>query len=152
LRDDPTYTLDMFSSRTLTIADNDSLHVNFQKASNTLPTGYVGDFGDAFGDRGNGLSYGWNGDNTANARIPRSAGSPDFRYDTFNHMQKNGANRQWEISLPNGTYEVRLVAGDPNGTDSVYKMNLEGSRALTGTPSGDTHWFRSTSIVNVTDG
>jgi hypothetical protein len=67
-------------------------------------------------------------------------------------MQKNGANRSWELAVPNGTYEVRLVAGDPTATDSKYKMNLEGQLALAGNPAGDTHWFRSTSIVNVTDG
>jgi uncharacterized delta-60 repeat protein len=135
------------NSTTIDILDNDSVHVNFQLPSNTPVGNYVADTGLVFGDRGNGLSYGWENDNTGSMRIRGSTGSPDFRYDSLALLQS-----AWEIAVPNGRYEVRLVAGDPNFTDSQYKLNVEGQRVLTGTPGGDVHWFRATSIVDVTDG
>ena len=54
--------------------------------------------------------------------------------------------------MPNGLYVVTLAAADADATDSVYKFNLEGSLALSGTPDGLTHWYRSTTVVQVTDG
>jgi uncharacterized delta-60 repeat protein len=139
---------------TVGINDDDEVHVNFQTANRFPPPGYVADLGSVFGDRGSGLSYGWDADNTANARSRYSAGSPDPRYDTYNHMQKNGANRKWEIAVPNGLYQVRLVAGDPGANDSIYRMNLEYSSAMTlsARPTGDVRWFRSTITVPVNDG
>lgn len=152
------YTIGSFRDRTVTITDNDSLSINFAPPA---PKDLVGigtadygvDIGQRFSLRGEGsYPFGWDVDNTANARRRNSAGSPDGRYDTFNHMQKAGANRKWEIALPNGLYTVRLVAGDPSATDSVYRMSLEGQRVLTGTPRGDVRWFRSTTNVLVSDG
>jgi uncharacterized delta-60 repeat protein len=154
LRDDPHYIRDQQSHTAFVqIFDNDDAHINFQAAGQVLPPApYKVDLGQAFGDRGSGLKYGWDADNTANARTRGNAGSPDFRYDTFNHMQKNGADRKWEIAVPNGMYQVTLTAGDPNATDSVYRINLEGQLALSGTPSGDARWFTRTTNVEVTDG
>jgi uncharacterized delta-60 repeat protein len=152
ISDDALYTHDTGAAETVTIRDDDVVHVNFQAVSSQGATRYVRDTGKKFDDRGNGLSYGWDKNNANKMRIRNSAGSPDFRYDSLALMQAGGANRKWEIAVPNGRYEVRLVAGDPNFTDSKYKMNLEGQLALSGTPGGDVHWFRSTSIVDVTDG
>ena len=39
---------------------------------------------------------------------------------------------------PQCLYLVTLVAGDPDNTDAVYKMNLENKLRLNGTPSGNT--------------
>src|SRR5690348_10778667 len=66
--------------------------VNFQPATPTAPApaGFVVDSGQAFGNRGNGYSYGWSGDNTANIRERPSTGSADNRYDTLAMMQKDG--------------------------------------------------------------
>jgi hypothetical protein len=136
----------------ISIADNDEVKINFQPASSAVPAGFLPDTGLTFAARGNGLSYGWDADNTANARRRNDARSPDASYDTFNHMQKNGANRRWEFALPNGLYQVTLAAGDPDATDSVYRMNLENTLALSGTPAGGVHWFKRTVNVRVTDG
>jgi uncharacterized delta-60 repeat protein len=138
------------STATVTILDDDQVHVNFQPSGST-PPGYVADVGQIFGNRGDGLAYGWDADNTANARIRNNAGSPDPRYDTLIKMQ-DGVDRKWEIAVPNGMYTVRIVAGDPSFTDSVYQMNLEGQLALSGTPTGDIRWFRRTINVQVSDG
>src|SRR5205085_2890824 len=99
-----------------------------------------------------GLSFGWDADNTANARQRHNSGSPNALFDSFNHMQKNGVNRKWEIAVPNGLYQVTLAAGDPDAIDSIYKMNLEGTLALSGTPSGNAHWITRTLNVQVNDG
>jgi uncharacterized delta-60 repeat protein len=149
------YALGNDTSETLDITDNDlpptPIRVNFQAAGINGPVDHLADVGGVFAQRGP-LAFGWDADNTANARIRNNKESPDFRYDSLNHMQKNGADRKWEIAVPNGTYMVRLVAGDPSNIDSVYKMNLEGQLALSGTPTGDTRFFRQTTVVQVTDG
>jgi hypothetical protein len=111
----------------------DPMHVNFQPTTTYLAGNYLPDTGKVFASRGIALMYGWDADNAANTRIRGSVGSPDYRYDSNASMQANGANRKWEMVVPNGRYEVRLVAGDATATDSVYKMNLEGQLALSGT-------------------
>ena len=99
--------------------------INFQPAAAPVPSGYVVDSGAVYADRGNGYIYGWDANNSANTRDRDNPASPDQRFDTLIHTQKNGT-FTWEIEVPNGTYEVRLVAGDPSFFDSVYKVNVEG--------------------------
>ena len=128
-------------------------NVNFQPAGAPVPEGYVADTGSTYGDRGNGFTYGWSGDSSAHTRDRNAANSPDQRYDTLNHMQYYGE-FSWEIAVPNGTYQVHLVAGDPTHDDSVYKIDVEGVRVVDGTPSSATgnFWVEGTSVVNVSDG
>ncbi len=153
LAPDASYELAGSTQASVLIKDNDEVHINFQTANRTPPAGYAADTGTAFGDKGAGLFYGWDADNTANARSRNKSASPDSRYDTFNHMQKNGADRKWEIAVPNGLYIVRLVAGDPSATDSRHQMNLEGEVALDGNIfQGDVRWVRSVVRVQVNDG
>jgi len=130
-----------------------SVKVNFQLAGGLIPAGYLEDTGALFGDRGNGFTYGWNVDNSINARDRNAANSPDQRYDTFIHMQKpNAPSAAWEIALPNGTYSVRAVCGDPSYFDSVYKLDIEGILTVDGVPNATTKWFEGTQVVAVTDG
>ena len=58
------------------IAGASTLRVNFQSNGAQIPDGYLPDYGAAFGDRGNGWSYGWDVDNTANARDRNNIGAP----------------------------------------------------------------------------
>jgi hypothetical protein len=131
-------------------AEEIDVKINFQNGSASVPNGYLKDSGSAFGNRGNGYTYGWNGSND-NGRDRNSWRSSSQKYDTLNHMQMGG-NRFWEIAVPNGTYEVRIVAGDPDYTDSVYKIKVEGTTAISGTPSWSKRWFEKTLEVEVTDG
>ncbi|HEY7090490.1 MAG TPA: delta-60 repeat domain-containing protein, partial [Tepidisphaeraceae bacterium] len=147
----PTYEVGTPATANIDFADNDEVHINFQ-AAGAVPASYRADTGQVFGNRGNGYIYGWDADNTANARNRNSSSSPDARFDGFNHMQKNGANRRWELAVANGVYEVTTVAGDPVGTDSVYAMNLEGSPGVNGTPANLFRWVRRTVNVQVSDG
>ena len=88
----------------------------------------------------------------ANTRDHNSPLSPDQRYDTLAHMQKNDANLSWQIAVPNGTYTVRVVAGDPDYTDSDYKINVEGVLTVNGVPTSANHWVEGTKTVTVKDG
>jgi hypothetical protein len=61
-------------------------------------------------------------------------------------------NAIWEIGLPNGTYRVRLVAGDASYYDSVYRINAEGVLVVNGTPTTSARWVEGTATVTVSDG
>lgn len=126
--------------------------VNFQPLLSTVPTGYLLDYGATYASRGNGQTYGWNVSNTSTARDRNSTLSPDQRYDTLQHMQLAGTGSTWELALPSGTYSVFLVAGDASATDSVYRINIEGALAVSGTPTTATRWFSGTRTATVTDG
>jgi N-acetylneuraminic acid mutarotase len=127
-----------------------SAHINFQPGGSSVPGGYVVDSGKTYAGR-SGLTYGWDADNSANTRDRNASSSPDQRYDTHILTQRNG-NRKWEIRVPNGTYTVRLVAGDPAYTDSVFRFNAEGTLALSGTPTSSNRWVEATKTVTVRDG
>ncbi|MBL9170160.1 MAG: fibronectin type III domain-containing protein [Verrucomicrobiales bacterium] len=135
------------------------LYINFAAAAFTdgvsgypLP-GFLNDYGDEFGDRGNGYSYGWDVPNGANARLRNSANSRDRRYDTLNHMQKpQPAGQIWEIEVPAGNYSVRIVGGDPDNVDSVFHYLVEGVLSDRRAPGGGSNFADLTMTVEVTDG
>jgi PKD repeat protein len=98
-----------------------SLRVNFQPESAPTPSGYVADTGEAYGVRDNDYSYGWD---TENFEVRDRGVADDERYDTLNHMQLGGTH-SWEAAVPDGTYRVRVVAGDPDFTDQVNSLRIE---------------------------
>ncbi len=127
--------------------------INFQPAGAPVPAGYLADTGAVFGLRTGGERFGWNADNAAQTRDRNAANSPDQRYDTLTHLQKPGnPNAVWEVSVPNGTYTVRIVAGDAANFDSVFRLNVEGAPVLSGTPTSATRWLEGTANVAVSDG
>jgi hypothetical protein len=128
-------------------------HINFTSSSSTdTYPGYTNDTGLAYGNRGN-LSFGWNQDNTANGRDRNSSLSPDERYDSLNQMQRpNNPNASWQIAVPNGTYTVHLVSGDPSFINSVYVVNVNGVLTVNGTPTSSQRWIEGTVSVTVTNG
>jgi glucose/arabinose dehydrogenase len=129
-----------------------SARVNFQPAASAVPAGFVVDSGAAFGARGNGLSYGWNLA-TNETRDRDHPSSPDQRFDTLNHMQKaSNPTARWEIAVPNGTYRVRIVAGDPAFFDGAFRIAAEGVLVVNGNPSATAPWVDSTANVTVSDG
>jgi len=123
--------------------------INFQQAGGDIPSGYLPDYGEAFGDRGNGYSYGWSRDIQADARNRGSGNAPDERYDTLLHLQK-GADAVWEIELPNGTYDVAMVCGDPDYTDQTNTFDVEG--VVVEDPDGEDNFDEYALTVEVTDG
>ena len=126
--------------------------VNFQTITSPGFPGYLVDRGLVFGDRGNGASYGWNAPNMT-ARNRNLRRSPDERFDTLIHMQRPvNRNARWEIALPNGTYNVRIVAGDPRFFDGNYRIRTEGILAVNARPTSRRRWIDRTVQVTVTDG
>jgi glucose/arabinose dehydrogenase len=127
--------------------------VNFQPASAPPVTGYYVDSGAAYGDRGNGYTYGWNA-NTGGAVYDRnSRHSSDQRYDTLIQLQHHSnPNAVWEFAVPTGNYTVRVVAGDPTSHNSVYRIAVEGVLTVDGTPNETTRWIEGTRTVTVSDG
>jgi N-acetylneuraminic acid mutarotase len=126
--------------------------VNFQPGAAEAPVGYAADTGAVYGDRGNGLTYGWNASTAALARERNAAISPDQRYDTLTSMQRSGYGNVWEIAVPNGTYSVRIVAGDAGAYDSTYAIAAEGVTVVAGKPTSVVKWFDGTQTVTVSDG
>lgn len=127
-------------------------NVDFTTTSTAVAPGYAADTGAAYGTRTSGLTYGWNISNTTQTRQRNAASSPDSRYDTFAQMQRPGSAVSWSIAVPNGTYLVHLASGDPDYTDSVYRVNVAGALAVSGTPSAAQHWFEGSVTVTVTNG
>jgi hypothetical protein len=101
-----------------------TLRFNFQADTSPTPSGYLADTGFAYGDRGNGFSYGWVGGDNFNTR-DRNV-DPDDRLDTLNHLQRGGQDRQWRAAVANGTYRLTLAAGDPSYTNSQNNFLIEG--------------------------
>jgi hypothetical protein len=56
------------------------------------------------------------------------------------------------MAVPNGSYQVLVVAGDAGQFDSVYRINVEGVPTVSGTPNSSTRWFSGSSTVTVSDG
>lgn len=134
-------------------------NVNFANNTNgntaTLaptPVGYVQDIGYMYGDQGVGRNYGWDADNTPNSRYRQAANSPDLRYDTFNHLQKQSPSRVWEIDLANGLYIAHIVAGDASAVDSVFQFDVEGMITTTYTPAANAWWGEFNATFKVSDG
>ena len=125
--------------------------INFQSTDAYVPGGYVADYGDTYGDRGNGRSFGWNADNTDSARNRDDDRSPDQEYDTLTHLQRGGEYR-WEIAVPDGSYRVKIVAGDPSYFDGYFDLDVEGIEVVKSNPSSGTRWVSGTKTLNVTDG
>jgi hypothetical protein len=147
--------------------------VNFQPASVVAPQGYVVDSGLAFGKQTNGYTYGWTTDLSNYAVQRNNAASPDVRYDTAIMLVAGGT---WEIAVPNGMYDVKIVAGDgssASGSSSVSSVSSNSSANLSahkfsveGVPTTQTSiqalasasantaagWSEATVTVVVTDG
>ncbi len=134
-----------------------AVKINFQATTSAGYPGYLPDTGAAYGSRGNGYTYGWiEGANTGLTRDRNSANSADERYDTLNQMQFNNPPTEthtWEIAVPNGSYDVRLVCGDPDYTDSYYHVLAEGATLAQGNAQGSGRRFIDHSArILVSDG
>jgi hypothetical protein len=145
------------------ITDTVNIKVNFQDEVSVPPTGYIRDFGEAYGSRtgnyqGSGLTYGWvkPGTTTPVSLVGfgrnRAGTGVDQRLATLMHMQKSPAG-SWELVLPNGSYHVTVTSGDPSYTDSTHMINIEGTTAINLFKPNSTNKFSAaTSTVNLTDG
>jgi Bacterial TSP3 repeat len=74
-----------------------------------------------YASRGNGLTYGWNVDHTAYTREHRDGA--DRRLATLCRFRSGG---EWEIAVPNGTYNVTVAIGDGDFA-SAHTIHVEGT-------------------------
>jgi len=58
----------------------------------------------------------------------------------------------WEIALSNGSYAVRVVAGDASYWDIPYQIAVEGVLTVSGTSNSASRWVEGSSTVTVSDG
>ncbi|MBA3936173.1 MAG: chitobiase/beta-hexosaminidase C-terminal domain-containing protein [Planctomycetes bacterium] len=130
-----------------------AVSITFQPAQ-TPPFGnFLVDNGALFGDRGNGLSYGWDQDLSTWARERQGKGgtAPDAGHDRLIYLQRAG-NAVFRITVPNGTYSVHIISGDATYSGSVFKMSAQGVLVVDGTPTPANRWIEGTQTVTVTDG
>ncbi len=117
----------------------------------TLP-GYEPEHGAAYRG-GHGFDYGFSSAVYSGAADRNSVNAPDQRYDTFIETQYQSGNYSWEIGLPNGTYTVKIVAGDPdNYSGHTYVYDAEGTNVVSGTPTSGNRFISGTASISVSDG
>jgi hypothetical protein len=136
--------------------------ISFCPAKSMPPEGHLADNGQAFGLRDNGLIYGWNVDNSEFVRDrgeskykkDKPAKTQDRRYDFLAYMDSDKMKSPvfWEMAAPNGSYSVRVVAGDSTRYDSIFGISVEGVTAIDGIPDAQRRWLEATVRVNVVDG
>jgi fibronectin type 3 domain-containing protein len=127
-------------------------NVNFTNSTTDTFPGYVNDTGSAYPNTSGGLTFGWNQNNSANAFDRNTTTAPDERFDSFGAMQAaSNPNASWEIQVPNGTYSVHIVAGDPTAINSVYEIAVNGVLAVNGTPTTSSDWVSGTVTVSVSN-
>ncbi len=139
------------TSAVVNVTVTNVVRINFQPAAAPTYPGYFVDSGAIFASRGNGYTYGWNTNNSANVFDRNAANSADQRYDTLATMQVGGT-FTWEIAVPNGRYSVHVVAGDANFFNSTYKINVEGVLTVNAAPKTNQRWKEGTSTVTISDG
>ncbi|CAB1072672.1 hypothetical protein D1AOALGA4SA_1626 [Olavius algarvensis Delta 1 endosymbiont] len=140
-----------------------AIKVNFAISGEPPIEGYVGDFGEAYGRRGNGLTYGWLDESTL---LPagftgygRNRGnSPDAKKDTLMHMDHPNPDPQrgiWELEVANGIYQVTVQGGDTanEGAETNHIINAESIKLIEFQPDiGEFGSRIGTRSVAVTDG
>jgi hypothetical protein len=124
-----------------------------------VPAGNVNDVGLAFGSRGNGLTFGWNQDNTANTFDRDNPASPNEQDDSFAETQApSNPNASWQIAVPNGTYTVHVGVGDPNDLgftgplNSFYKIKVQNALTVSYKPTATNPWNGGQATVVVSNG
>ncbi len=125
------------------------IQINFGTSGTADVAGYWKDDGSAFGDHGHANAYGWDADNTDNAR-DRGVVS-DVRYDSFLHFGTS-PQRTWSIALPNGEYLVSVACGDASYTDSFHRVEANGKTIISFAPGGITKFGVGTDTVTVGNG
>ncbi|MEO1654491.1 MAG: Ig-like domain-containing protein, partial [Bacteroidota bacterium] len=142
--------------------------INFSDQATPAPQGWLQDYGLPFGNRGNGLSYGWVNpqsgapvDLTNRGRNRTPNPDKDIFRETFMHMrygdvQFGSINGDWQMNLPNGSYRISVQVGDTDteilaGTRHVIRA--EGITLIDFSVSPGVFGVRNASgIIQVNDG
>jgi len=98
-----------------------SARINFQPRTIVVPAGYTIDAGDTF-DAVRG--FGW----TPRVTVEARGTSVDVRLDTYAYVT-NPASATWQMAVPNGSYRLTFVVGDPSFS-GVHRVEVEGVRVV----------------------
>jgi hypothetical protein len=120
--------------------------VNFQANGSPLVNGYNPDYGQTYGPKSDGLTYGWNTDHSALDR-DRNVNSNQL-LDTLVHMK---ASAQWTIDVPNGKYSVTVSVGDSSHA-SVHTLNVNGVNAFNNVSLAANKFATKSLTVTVSNG
>jgi PKD repeat protein len=136
------------NSESLDEPSKTSFAVNFQPAGASTPNGFAVDSGSTFSTT---RGYGWStSPNSLGTRDRDSSLSPDQSYDTLIHVAPTGV---WEMTVPNGTYSVTVVIGDPRAPDTINTVQAENVTIINKESlSSSKLWIERTSQVSVADG
>ncbi len=125
------------------------IRINFQPAEIPVPKGFYADSGLAFGTRSDGLSYGWNNDNTKATR--KRGKSEKIEEDTLVHFPADRIGT-WEMAVPNGLYEVLVCVGDSAFPVRGQTLYAEGETLCRGLSLAAGDFWHEAKLVTVRDG
>eukprot|EP00854_Cymbomonas_tetramitiformis_P013015 gene13015-15376_t len=113
-----------------------SFDINFQDEGTTTPSGWLGDYGQQYGDRGSGYYYGWNCNYPIDGRNRAVSGYNDLD-NTLMHFDRDGAcaDTAWELLVANGRYLVSIIYLDTKHQGSTAGCMLEGQSISCGSGS-----------------
>jgi len=131
------------------------VNISFQPASFPLQSGYLGDFGQTFGARGNGYSYGWSVSHTgrtfAYSALPGFETTWGAAWSVIRMLP--GSSTRWEIALANGSYDVTILAAGYQCQGELQQITVEGVLVVNGTAGADYDTYvGGTQTVTVSDG
>lgn len=123
--------------------------INFQPVDADVPGNAIPDNGLSYSDK---MGFGW-------TKFPPSASatrdrdnpvSADQKYDTMIHVSPSA---EWELALPEGTYDVTVCVGDASWASGTQAVQIEGVPIIAGEVlSNNTKWIEKTKEVSVQDG
>jgi RHS repeat-associated protein len=138
---------------------NARLRVNFQPSGQAIPDGFVADIGQTKAKKNsNGLTYGWSTARTAQAWFKDRTGQAVFDTGIDLVTPTGTSTASWSVNLPNGTYPVAIVSGDPARRDRSNRLTRNGSLLAdpdpaelpaAGYPGGDFDaWIGTVTVTN----
>ncbi len=105
-------------------------HINCQPETALIPTGWMADKGRARDVRTNGLTYGWEQGSSPKALMAgnsfRRDAMPQPELDTLHRLTADDVTATWRCALPNGSYAVVIVSGDPISREHSNHWSLNG--------------------------
>jgi hypothetical protein len=131
------------------------VNISFQPASFPLQSGYLGDFGQTYGARGNGYSYGWNVDHTARTFAYSAVPGYETVWGAAWSLIRllPGSSTSWEIALVNGAYDVTILAAGYQCQGQLQQLAVEGVLVVNGTAGWDYDTYvGGTQTITVSDG
>jgi len=131
--------------------------LKFKSASAPDVSGFASDTGEVYGARGNGYAYGWSVSHTNRGFYREFIAGYGWAFPFWSRIDMLPGRAVWEIAVPNGSYEVQVMAGGCNNGGVTQRVSLEGVLALEGTPIDGCGGYgeevvHSTSLVTVSDG